>query len=47
MNPVEEIVAAAQKVGAKVLLDACQSVPHMKVDVQVKIGTFTILTSVQ
>ena len=33
-NPVEEVIAAAHKVGALVLLDACQSVPHMPVDVQ-------------
>jgi cysteine desulfurase/selenocysteine lyase len=32
--PVDEIVKLARGVGAKVLLDACQSVPHMKVDVQ-------------
>jgi cysteine desulfurase / selenocysteine lyase len=32
--PVEEIVKLARGVGAKVLLDACQSVPHMTVDVQ-------------
>ena len=32
--PVEEVVALARANGAKVLLDACQSVPHMKVDVQ-------------
>ncbi|KAF6255085.1 aminotransferase class V domain-containing protein [Scenedesmus sp. NREL 46B-D3] len=31
---VEAVVAAARRVGARVLLDACQSVPHMKVDVQ-------------
>mmetsp|Transcript_35784 Transcript_35784/g.101279 ORF Transcript_35784/g.101279 Transcript_35784/m.101279 type:complete len:477 (+) Transcript_35784:248-1678(+) len=34
VNPVEDIAALARKVGAKVLLDACQSVPHMPVDVQ-------------
>ena len=34
VNPVSEIVAAAKKVGALVLLDACQSLPHMPVDVQ-------------
>ena len=33
INPMDEIVAAAHSVGAVVVLDACQSVPHMKVDV--------------
>ena len=33
-NPVEDIIEAAHAVGAKVMLDACQSVPHMVVDVQ-------------
>ena len=37
INPIEPIVKRAQKVGAEVLLDACQSVPHMAVDVQ-KLG---------
>ncbi|KAK9157613.1 hypothetical protein Scep_004187 [Stephania cephalantha] len=32
--PVEEIVGWAHDVGAKVLVDACQSVPHMEVDVK-------------
>ena len=32
--PVAEIVKLARGVGAKVLLDACQSLPHMKIDVQ-------------
>jgi len=31
--PVKEVVEAAHAVGACVLLDACQSVPHMPVDV--------------
>ena len=31
---VDAVVRAARSVGAKVLLDACQSVPHMSVDVQ-------------
>lgn len=31
---VEPVVAAARKVGAKVLLDSCQSMPHMPLDVQ-------------
>ncbi|MGK7916827.1 MAG: cysteine desulfurase [Prochloraceae cyanobacterium] len=34
INPVEEIVRLGHQYGAKVLIDACQSVPHMKVDVQ-------------
>jgi cysteine desulfurase/selenocysteine lyase len=34
INPVKELTAAAHKVGALVLLDACQAVPHMPVDVQ-------------
>ena len=33
INPLDQIVAAAHTVGAVVVLDACQSVPHMKVDV--------------
>jgi cysteine desulfurase/selenocysteine lyase len=34
INPVQEITAIAHHYGAKVLLDACQSVPHMPIDVQ-------------
>lgn len=34
INPLTEIVKRAQNVGAVVVLDACQSVPHMKVDVK-------------
>ncbi|HEY9648612.1 MAG TPA: SufS family cysteine desulfurase [Chroococcidiopsis sp.] len=34
INPVEEITALAHRYGAKVLIDACQSVPHMPIDVQ-------------
>lgn len=37
VNEVELIAKAAKKVGALVLLDACQSVPHMPVDVS-KLG---------
>ena len=33
INPLEEIVKRAHEVGAVVVLDACQSVPHMKVNV--------------
>jgi len=34
VNPVEKIVETSHKVGAKVLVDACQSLPHFKVDIQ-------------
>ncbi len=34
INPVTEICTLAHQYGAKVLIDACQSVPHMPVDVQ-------------
>ncbi|MEM7195233.1 MAG: cysteine desulfurase [Pseudomonadota bacterium] len=34
INPVEDIIKHAHAVGAKVLLDGAQAVPHMKVDVQ-------------
>ncbi|MGF1536693.1 MAG: SufS family cysteine desulfurase [Elainellaceae cyanobacterium] len=34
VNPVREIIDLAHERGAKVLIDACQSVPHMPVDVQ-------------
>ncbi|MGJ3251539.1 MAG: SufS family cysteine desulfurase [Elainellaceae cyanobacterium] len=34
VNPVSEIAAIAHGHGAKVLVDACQSVPHMPIDVQ-------------
>lgn len=34
INPVKEMTALARSVGAKVLLDGAQAVPHMAVDVQ-------------
>ena len=34
INPVAEIVNLSHKYGAKVLIDACQSTPHMAIDVQ-------------
>ncbi len=33
INPVDTLVARAREVGALVVLDACQSVPHLPVDV--------------
>ena len=37
INPLDAIIARAHQVGAVVVLDACQSVPHMPVDVK-KLG---------
>ncbi|MEY4444803.1 MAG: cysteine desulfurase, SufS family protein [Actinomycetota bacterium] len=37
INELEPIVSAAKKVNAKVVLDACQSVPHLEVNVK-KLG---------
>jgi cysteine desulfurase/selenocysteine lyase len=34
INPLAAIIKRAHEVGAVVILDACQSVPHMKVDVK-------------
>lgn len=43
--PIEEIVVWAHSVGAKVLVDACQSVPHMVVDVQKLNADFLVASS--
>lgn len=43
--PVDLIVERAHAVGAKVLLDACQSVPHMPVDVQALNIDFAVASS--
>ena len=34
INPIEEIITKAHKVGAAVLIDGAQSAPHMQIDVQ-------------
>ncbi|NES25403.1 MAG: aminotransferase class V-fold PLP-dependent enzyme, partial [Symploca sp. SIO3E6] len=34
INPIEEIIPLAHQYGAKVIIDGCQSVPHMPIDVQ-------------
>lgn len=44
INPVEEIIALAHQVGAKVLIDGCQSVPHKAIDVQ-KMGCDWLVAS--
>lgn len=43
--PVEDVVTWAHDVGAKVLIDACQSVPHMVVDVQNLGADFLVASS--
>jgi cysteine desulfurase/selenocysteine lyase len=45
INPIEDIVKWSHAVGAKVLIDACQSVPHMPVDVQALGGDFLVASS--
>jgi cysteine desulfurase / selenocysteine lyase len=45
INPVAELIAAARQVGAKVLLDGAQSVPHMPVDVQALDVDFMVFSS--
>jgi cysteine desulfurase/selenocysteine lyase len=45
INPVAELVARARKVGAKVLIDGAQSVPHMPVDVQALDADFYAFSS--
>ncbi|NER23993.1 MAG: SufS family cysteine desulfurase [Symploca sp. SIO1C2] len=35
INPIEAIIPLAHQYGAKVMIDGCQSVPHMPIDVQV------------
>ncbi len=44
INPVQELVAAAKAVGARVLIDASQSVPHMPVDVQALDADFLVFS---
>ncbi len=45
INPVADLVAAARAVGAKILLDGAQSVPHMPVDVQALDVDFFVCSS--
>ena len=44
VNPVARLVEAARSVGAKVLIDAAQSVPHMPVDVQALGADFVVFS---
>ncbi|MEZ4865910.1 MAG: cysteine desulfurase [Caldilineaceae bacterium] len=45
VNPVAQLVAAARAVGAKVLIDGAQSVPHLPVDVQTLDADFLVFSS--
>ena len=45
VNPVATLVEAAHAVGAKVLIDGAQSVPHMPVDVQALDADFFVFSS--
>ncbi len=44
VNPVDVLVARARAVGALVLVDACQSVPHMPVDVAALGADFVVFS---
>lgn len=44
INPVDELVAMARRVGALVLLDACQSAPHLPIDVKELDVDFAVLS---
>jgi len=44
INPVEQLVSAAREVGALVLLDACQSAPHLPLDVRALDVDFAVLS---
>jgi cysteine desulfurase/selenocysteine lyase len=45
INPVEDIISAAHQTGAKVLIDAAQAAPHLKLDVQALDCDFLALSS--
>lgn len=44
VNPVEQLVALAREVGALTLLDACQSAPHLPLDVRSLDVDFAVLS---
>jgi cysteine desulfurase/selenocysteine lyase len=45
VNPAAEICARARRAGARILIDAAQSVPHMRVDVQALGCDFLVFSS--
>lgn len=44
INPAKELIAEAKKYGVTTLVDACQSVPHMKVDVKILGADFLVFS---
>ena len=44
INPIEKIIEAAHKIGAKVVIDAAQSLQHFKVDVQALACDFMVFS---
>ena len=34
INPIKEMIEIVKKNGSKIMIDGCQSIPHMKIDVQ-------------
>ena len=44
INPVEQVIARAREVGALVMLDACQSAPHLPLDVRALDVDFAVLS---
>jgi len=45
INPVQEIIEMAHQAGAKILIDAAQAAPHLKIDVQALDADFLALSS--
>ncbi len=45
INPVAEIIQKAHRIGAKVMIDAAQAAPHLKIDVQLLDADFLALSS--
>jgi cysteine desulfurase/selenocysteine lyase len=44
INPIEQLIARAHEVGALVMLDACQSAPHLPLDVKALDVDFAVLS---
>lgn len=44
INPIADIITAAHEIGAKILVDGCQAVPHVAVDVQALDADFYVFS---